>query len=83
MDSSDSSQLDLVEGQDALTDKILAALPQLSKKHRRIARFVLDHQDVVAFASASSVGIRTQTSAATVVRFCQALGYEGILLENS
>jgi DNA-binding MurR/RpiR family transcriptional regulator len=79
MDSSGGGQLDLVEGQDALTDKILAALPQLSKKHNKIARFVLDHQDVVVFASASEVGIRTQTSAATVVRFCQALGYEGYL----
>jgi DNA-binding MurR/RpiR family transcriptional regulator len=69
--------LDLVEGQDALTDRILAALPQLSKKHNKIARFILDYQDVVVFASASEVGIKTNTSAATVVRFCQALGYEG------
>jgi DNA-binding MurR/RpiR family transcriptional regulator len=79
VDSSGSSQLDLVEGQDALTDRILAALPQLSKKHNKIARFILDHQDVVVFASASEVGIKTDTSAATVVRFCQALGYEGYL----
>ena len=79
VDSSGSSQLELVEGQDALTDKILAALPQLSKKHNNIARFIVDHQDVVVFASASEVGIKTQTSAATVVRFCQALGYEGYL----
>jgi len=33
----------------------------------------------VVFASASEVGIRTNTSAATVVRYCQALGYEGYL----
>lgn len=79
MDSSGSSQLDPVEGHDALTDKILAALPQLSKKHNKIARFILDQQDVVVFASASEVGIKTNTSAATVVRFCQALGYEGYL----
>lgn len=79
MDSSGSSQLDLVEGQDALTDKILAALPQLSKKHNKIARFILDHQDVVVFASAREVGIKTDTSAATVVRFCQALGYAGYI----
>jgi DNA-binding MurR/RpiR family transcriptional regulator len=71
--------LDLVERQDALTGKILAALPQLSKKHNKIARFILDHQDVVVFASASEVGIQTNTSAATVVRFCQALGYEGYI----
>ena len=51
MDSSGSSQLVLVEGQDALTDKILAALPQLSKKHNEIARFILDHQDVLVSAT--------------------------------
>jgi DNA-binding MurR/RpiR family transcriptional regulator len=79
VNSSGGSQSSLIEGQDALTDKILAALPQLSKKHKQIAHFILDHQDVVVFASASEVGIKTHTSAATVVRFCQALGYEGYL----
>jgi DNA-binding MurR/RpiR family transcriptional regulator len=37
----------------------------------------LDNQDLVAFSSAHEVGLETDTSAATVVRFCQALGYEG------
>ena len=60
-----------------LDDKILAFLPQLSKKQRGIARFFLDNPDIVAFSSASEVGARTQSSAATVVRFCQALGFEG------
>ncbi len=60
-----------------LEDKIFGALSQLSKKQKEIARFILDHRDFVAFASASEVGARTHTSAATVVRFCQALGYEG------
>lgn len=58
-------------------DRIVVALPKLSKKQRKIARFVLDNRDVVAFASASDVGERTQSSAATVVRFSQALGYDG------
>jgi DNA-binding MurR/RpiR family transcriptional regulator len=60
-----------------LADRIVAALPQLSKKHTEIAQFILDHQDIVAFASANEVGIRTHSSAATVVRFCQALGFGG------
>jgi len=54
-----------------------AALPHLSKKQAEIARFVLDHEDYVAFASAAELGLETDSSAATVVRFCQALGYEG------
>ena len=66
-----------LERADALPDRIAAALPQLSKKHQGIARFVLDQPDLVAFASANEVGVRTETSAATVVCFCQVLGYEG------
>ncbi len=61
----------------ALADRIAAALPHLSKKHKELARFVLDQPEFVAFASAHEVGVETDTSAATVVRFCQALGYEG------
>jgi DNA-binding MurR/RpiR family transcriptional regulator len=64
-------------GQADLEDTIVSALPQLSRKQKEIARFILDNQDFVAFASASDIAARTQTSAATVVRFCQTLGYEG------
>lgn len=63
----------------ALADRIGSALPQLSKKQQRIARLVLDDQEYVAFASASEVGARTESSAATVVRLCQSLGYEGYI----
>jgi DNA-binding MurR/RpiR family transcriptional regulator len=76
---SDSDRSSLAREQCSLADNIAAALPRLSKKHRKIARYLLDHQDVVAFASASEVGMRTQTSAPTVVRFSQALGYEGYI----
>lgn len=65
------------KGSDSLADRIAAVLARISKKHKEIARFVLDNQEFVAFASAHEVGIETDTSAATVVRFCQALGYEG------
>ena len=58
-------------------ERITAAFAQLPTKQRRLARFFLDHEDVVAFASANDIGERTETSAATVVRFCRALGYEG------
>jgi len=64
-------------GQGDLEDEIVAALPELSKKQREIARFILDNKGFVAFASAHDVATRTNTSAATVVRFCQAVGYEG------
>jgi DNA-binding MurR/RpiR family transcriptional regulator len=67
----------LAGGPDALANKIAAALPHMSKKHKEIAHFALDHEDFVAFASAQELGLETDSSAATVVRFCQALGYEG------
>jgi len=79
VDSSASHGTGLLHEQSALADKILALLPRLSKKHQDIARFVLDNPDAVAFGSAHVVGAKTGTSAATVVRFCQALGYEGYI----
>jgi len=58
-------------------DHILANFPNLSPKQRRLARYFIDHEDVVAFASTSQIADQTGASAATVVRFCQMLGYEG------
>ena len=63
----------------ALSDRIVAALPRLSRKQQRIARFFLNNREFVAFASAGDVGTRTRSSAATVVRCCQALGYQGYI----
>jgi DNA-binding MurR/RpiR family transcriptional regulator len=77
IDNSEKDSPDPAVERNALVTKIFAALPQLSKKHVKIARFILDSPDSVAFASASEVGARTGTSAATVVRFCQALGFGG------
>ena len=42
-----------------------------------MARFILDNRYFTSFASASQVGEKNDTSAATVVRFAQALGYDG------
>jgi DNA-binding MurR/RpiR family transcriptional regulator len=55
----------------------LANFPNLPPKQRRLARYFIDHEDVVAFASTGQIAEQTRTSAATVVRFCRALGYEG------
>jgi DNA-binding MurR/RpiR family transcriptional regulator len=58
-------------------EHILANFPNLPPKQRRLARYFIDHEDVVAFASTSQIAEQTGASAATVVRFCRALGYEG------
>jgi DNA-binding MurR/RpiR family transcriptional regulator len=62
-----------------LASRIVAALSDLSRKQKRIARFILDNQELVAFSSAAEVGAQTDSSAATVVRLCQALDYDGYL----
>ena len=58
-------------------EHILVNFPNLSPKQRRLARYFIDHEDVVAFASTGQIAKQTGASAATVVRFCQLLGYEG------
>lgn len=60
-----------------LESRIKAALPGISRSNQKLARFVLENGLFVAFASATELGDKTAVSAATVVRFCQSLGYEG------
>jgi DNA-binding MurR/RpiR family transcriptional regulator len=62
---------------DNLAERITIALDSLSPKHKRMARFILDNRYFTSFASASQVAKKNDTSAATVVRFAQTLGYEG------
>lgn len=58
-------------------ERILAVLPELPSKQRRLARFFLDHEDQLIFGSVNDISERAGVSAATAVRFCQTLGYEG------
>jgi len=57
--------------------RITIHFPKLSQKQKKIARFMLDNPYFVAFASASDLAEEVDASAATVVRFCQAIGYDG------
>src|SRR5215813_13302533 len=64
-------------GSSDLETRILGILDQLTPKQRRLARFILDHQIYIAFASAQEVGRDAEVDAATVVRFSKRLGYAG------
>jgi len=66
-----------MENKGSLKERISNSLEVLSPKHKQVARFVLDNWYFTSFSSASQVGEKIDTSAATVVRFSQALGYEG------
>jgi len=50
---------------------------RLSKGHRRIAEYIVEHYDKAVFMTASRLGDKVGVSESTVVRFAAALGYEG------
>lgn len=58
-------------------ERILAVAAKLSRRQQAIADFVLDKYDEVPFLSVLEVAERTGASEATVVRFCQRIGYSG------
>lgn len=49
----------------------------MSKGHRAIASYIIDHYDNAAFITASRLGDIVGVSESTVVRFACALGFEG------
>ena len=50
---------------------------KLSTSHKRIAEYIVAHYDKAAFMTASKLGEYVGVSESTVVRFADALGYEG------
>lgn len=50
---------------------------RLSKGHRRIVEYIVEHYDKAVFMTASRLGEKVGVSESTVVRFASALGYEG------
>lgn len=49
----------------------------LSKSHKKIARFLLDNNDGAVFEPLSKLSERAQTSEATLVRFAVTMGFTG------
>lgn len=68
----------MVQQASNLENRITAQFDSLSPKQRAIARLILDNRYFASFASAAEIGERVDASAATVVRLCQVLGYEGL-----
>ncbi len=52
-------------------------LPELSKGHKKIAEYILEHYDKAAFMTASKLGGIVGVSESTVVRFATELGFDG------
>ena len=63
---------------DTLEGRIAQHFDELTPKQQILARLILDNRYITSVASAAEIGEKVQTSAATVVRLCQALGYQGL-----
>src|SRR3954454_23507278 len=62
---------------EALSTYIQARFDDFSRSQKDVAQYIVDHLDEVAFQTAEELARRANTSSSTVVRFSQALGFEG------
>lgn len=61
----------------SLSDYIQERFADFSRSQKDVARYIVDHLDEAAFLTAEELARRASTSSSTVVRFSQALGFEG------
>ena len=61
----------------SLSDFITERFDDFSRSQKDVARYIVDHLDEAAFQTAEELARRANTSSSTVVRFSQALGFEG------
>ena len=64
-------------GHQALSAYIQARFDDFSRSQKDVAQYIVDHLDEAAFQTAEELARRACTSSSTVVRFSQALGFEG------
>jgi DNA-binding MurR/RpiR family transcriptional regulator len=60
-----------------LIGTVVAAMPGMSKGHRAIARYIVEHYEHAAYMTAARIGDEAGVSESTVVRFAMELGFEG------
>ena len=68
---------DAQPGRQALSAYIRARFEEFSRSQKDVAQYIVDHLDEAAFQTAEELARRASTSSSTVVRFSQALGFEG------
>jgi DNA-binding MurR/RpiR family transcriptional regulator len=61
----------------SLSTYIRARFEECSRSQKDVAQYIVDHLDEAAFQTAEELARRANTSSSTVVRFSQALGFEG------
>jgi DNA-binding MurR/RpiR family transcriptional regulator len=75
--SSTTATPDTAPGHQALSAYIRARFDEFSRSQKDVAQYIVDHLDEAAFQTAEELARRANTSSSTVVRFSQALGFEG------
>jgi len=60
-----------------MIDRLNQSGKRLSKGHRKIAQYIVEHYDKAVFMTGSKLGECVGVSESTVVRFASAMGYEG------
>jgi DNA-binding MurR/RpiR family transcriptional regulator len=60
-----------------LSTYIQSRFEEFSRSQKDVAQYIVDHLDEAAFQTAEELAKRASTSSSTVVRFSQALGFEG------
>jgi len=60
-----------------LSDEIRERFEEFSRSQKDVGQYIVDHLDEAAFHTAEELARRANTSSSTVVRFAQALGFEG------
>src|SRR3954469_19416831 len=66
-----------LNGRQTLSAYIRDRFDEFSRSQKDVAQYIVDHLDEAAFQTAESLARRANTSSSTVVRFSQALGFEG------
>ncbi len=64
-------------GHQSLSRYIQSRFDECSRSQKDVAQYIVDHLDEAAFQTAEELARRANTSSSTVVRFSQALGFEG------
>jgi DNA-binding MurR/RpiR family transcriptional regulator len=60
-----------------LSAEIRRRFEEFSRSQKDVGQYIVDHLDEAAFHTAEELARRASTSSSTVVRFAQALGFEG------
>src|SRR6202790_868199 len=75
--SSSTATPESAHGHQALSSYIRSRFDEFSRSQKDVAQYIVDHLDEAAFQTAEELARRASTSSSTVVRFSQALGFEG------